>query len=44
MRTVRESALDTPISIRGGDPIPLSKVMIDYVSHLEHHLSQILPA
>jgi hypothetical protein len=44
MRTVRESALDTPISIRGGDPIALSKVMIDYVSHLEHHLSQIFPA
>jgi hypothetical protein len=44
MRTVRESALDTPISIRGGDPIPLSKVMIDYVGHLEHHLSQIFSA
>ncbi len=43
MRTVRQSALDTPISIHGGDPMPLSKVMVDYVSHLEHHLSQIFP-
>jgi hypothetical protein len=43
MRTVREDSLDTPISIRGAAPVPLSFVMIDYVRHLEHHLSQILP-
>jgi hypothetical protein len=42
MRTVREDALDTPISIRGAAPVPLSHVMIDYVRHLEHHLKQIL--
>ena len=44
MRTVREEALDTPISIRDAVPVPLSQVMIDYVSHLEHHLAQILPS
>jgi hypothetical protein len=44
MRTVREDALDTPISIRGDAPVPLSHVMIDYVRHLEHHLKQILSA
>jgi hypothetical protein len=43
MRSVRPDTLDTPISIRGAAPIPLSHVMIDYVRHLEHHLSQILP-
>jgi hypothetical protein len=43
MRNVRETALETPISIRGGPPMTLSHVMIDYVRHLEHHLSQILP-
>ena len=43
MRTVREDALDTPISIRGAAPVPLSDVMIDYVRHLEHHLEQIAP-
>ncbi len=42
MRHVRESALDTPISIRGEAPVPLSFVMTDYVGHLEHHLAQIL--
>jgi hypothetical protein len=44
MRHARESALETPISIRGGAPVPLSHVMIDYVRHLEHHLAQILPS
>ena len=42
MRNVRESALETPISIRGAAPVTLSHVMIDYVRHLEHHLDQIL--
>src|SRR3982751_2906450 len=42
MRHVREDALDTPISIKGEHPVPLSLVMVDYVSHLEHHLAQIL--
>jgi hypothetical protein len=44
MRTVRKDALDTPISIHGDAPVPLSFVMIDYVRHLEHHLKQILSA
>jgi DinB superfamily len=43
MRTVREDALDTPTSIRGAAPVPLSHVMIDYVRHLERHLEQIAP-
>jgi hypothetical protein len=43
MRNVREPALETPVSIRGAAPVPLSFVMQDYVRHLEHHLSQILP-
>jgi len=42
MRHVKESALETPVSIKQRDPIPLSGVMIDYVRHLEHHLNQIL--
>jgi len=42
MRHAREGALDTPISIGGEPPVPLSTVMVDYVSHLEHHLEQIL--
>jgi hypothetical protein len=42
MRHAREDALQTPISIGGEAPIPLSSVMIDYVRHFEHHLAQIL--
>jgi hypothetical protein len=42
LRHVRESALDTPVSIRDSAPMPLAHVMTDYVRHLEHHLSQIL--
>src|SRR3954452_4225058 len=42
MRHAREDALNTPISIDGEPPVPLSSVMVDYVGHLEHHLAQIL--
>jgi hypothetical protein len=44
MRNVRETALETPISIPGDGPLTLSHVMIDYVRHLEHHLDQIFSA
>jgi uncharacterized damage-inducible protein DinB len=43
MRNVDQSKLETPISIRGDATVPLSQVMTGYVSHLEHHLGQILP-
>ena len=42
MRHAREDALETPITIDGQAPVPLSFVMIDYVRHLEHHLGQIV--
>jgi hypothetical protein len=42
MRHARTDALNTPVSIKGDAPVPLSSVMIDYVRHLEHHLAQIL--
>ena len=42
MRHAREDALNTPISIGGEPPVPLSSVMADYVRHLDHHLAQIL--
>ncbi len=44
MRNVRPDSLDTPISIRGAAPVPLTHVMVDYVRHLEHHLGQIFNA
>jgi hypothetical protein len=42
MRTAPDASLQTPISIGGDAPVPLSVVMTGYVSHLEHHLEQIL--
>jgi hypothetical protein len=44
IRHVSESALETPVSIRGNAPVTLSQLMIDYVGHLEHYLGQILSA
>jgi hypothetical protein len=42
MRTAPEASLKTPMSIGGDAPVPLSVVITGYVSHLEHHVEQIL--
>lgn len=42
LRNVDESKLSTPISIHGDPEVPLSRVIVDYVGHMEHHLRQIL--
>ena len=42
METVPEYRRRNPIRIGGDDPVTLEFLMIDYVRHLKHHLSQIL--
>lgn len=42
MRTVNPLSLQTNIVIGGGAPVTLEAVMVDYVGHVKHHLSQIL--
>jgi hypothetical protein len=42
MRAVPENKLAHTISLGGGAPMTLGFVIDDYLSHLEHHLAQIL--
>lgn len=42
MKRVDASSLQTPCIVGGGRPTTLEAVMVDYVGHVKHHLSQIL--
>ena len=45
MSVIPKEHLDATIRIATNDPVTLEFVMVDYVSHLKHHLKQIgLPA
>ncbi len=41
MDTAPEDRRRNPCRIAGGDPVTLEFLMIDYVSHLKHHLEQM---
>jgi hypothetical protein len=41
IRRVPGSALATPCTIGGGEPVTLGFVIEDYVTHMRHHLAQI---
>jgi hypothetical protein len=43
MANARASALANSCSVAGGEPVSLEFLMRDYVSHLKHHLAQLLP-
>lgn len=43
IRRVPVDCLPHTISIAGRDPVTLEFVIDDYLSHMEHHLGQILP-
>jgi hypothetical protein len=42
MRAAPAACLDHTISVGGDEPITLASVMDGYLSHMEHHLAQIL--
>jgi len=42
LQRIPESFRDLPYEIGGGAAVPLSFVALDYIGHLQHHLSQIL--
>lgn len=44
METVPEYRRRNPVRIGGDDPVTLEFLMIDYVRHLKHHMSQIVAA
>lgn len=44
LERIPESLRDLPYEIGGGAAVPLSFVALDYIGHLQHHLSQILDA